>query len=191
MRVKPDPFVATTDLTYSYAASSYLYNSSTGAQGALIGDIRAVRSIYRLASTSNLDEVSPLDPTNDKPQQIEFQPNTSFVHARVDFIDSIEPSSTDCLLKWWEQYNPGTTTITWRAKAYKWPTQLTAEPIALSMPNDFQRTLLFWGCLRHMERREYGQAEDQKFEKERKRFRSKYSERPGQELIGTCIPRLV
>ena len=32
-RIKPDPIVATTDGTYSYVASSVLYDSSDGTQG--------------------------------------------------------------------------------------------------------------------------------------------------------------
>jgi hypothetical protein len=189
MRVKPDPFVATTDGTYSYAASSKLYVSTTGAQGALVGDIRAVREVYRLKSVASLDELSPLDPNADKPQIMTFDSGIPKIFARVDFIDSIARGASDCTMKWWEQYNPGTTTITWRAKAYKWPTQLTAEGIALAMPVDFQHTLLFWDCLRHMERREYGRVDPVLYDKEEKRFRSKYMAKSGQEILGQAHVR--
>lgn len=188
MRVKPDPFVATTDAVYTYAASSFLYNATTGAQGSLIGDIRDVKEVYRLPSAQSLDDLTPLDPTSDKPQYIEYH-NPRRVIARVDVIPSIEPDSTDCTLKWWEQYNPGTTTITWRAVAYTWPSQLTSENVALKMPADFQRTLLLWGCLRHMERREYGKVDPVMHIRERMRFRTKYQARSGQNIMGVAQPR--
>lgn len=189
MRVKPDPFVETVDGEYSQAASTSLYDSSDGTQGALVGDIRTVRKIYRLPASSTLDNLTPIDPANDKPQYVDFDPTPQRIVARVDVVDSKKADNEDCILKWWEQYNPGDTTITWRAWAYTWPDQLTAETVDLTMPEDFQRTLLLWGCLRHMERREFGRFDPVEHALERKRFRSKYGSRTGQDIKGVAQPR--
>jgi len=189
MRVKPDPFVASTAATFTQVASSTLYDSTTGAQGALVGDIRAVREVYRLPSVASLDDLTPLDPNADKPQQMSFDAGMRKIFARIDFIDSIGQNALDCTLKWWEQYDPGTTTITWRAKAYKWPTELTDENEALSVPVDFQRTLLLWKCIGHTERREYGKVDPELYKEEMRRFRTKYMAKQGQELLGTANTR--
>ena len=190
-RVKPDPFIATTDGTYSYVASSTLYVSTTGAQGALVGDIRAVRDVYSLNSGVSIFDFQSLDPSSSKPNQIEYTQSTDRIHARMSCIDSLGPNLTDCTIRWWEGNNPGTTTVDWRAIAYKWPTQLTAETIALSMPEDFQNTLLFWGVLRHLERREYGRGDYPfaAYEKELKRFKAKYGRMANMDNLGVCFPR--
>lgn len=191
VRVKPDPFFATIDGTYSYAAPSTLYVSTTGAQGALVGDIRKVADVYSLSSSVSIFDYQTLDPSSGKPNQIEPSQTSDVVHARVSCIDSLGPNLSDCTIRWWEGNNPGTTTVVWRAKAYKWPAQLTAETIALSMPEDFQNTLLFWGVLRHLERREYGRGDYPfaAFEKEKKRFRAKYGRMANMDNLGVCFPR--
>lgn len=193
MRVKPDPFFATTDAVYTYAASSYLYDASTGAQGSLVGDIRAVREIYiDTTNMSTLDELA-LDTNFTRVVQAEVLPKENKVHLRFDATDSIAANSSDCTIKWPALYNPGTTTITWRAKAYKWPTQLTAESVALSMPEEFQPSLLFYHVLKHIERREFGRNSDALalYRDELSRFRLKYAKMPSFEGDMTCLPRML
>ena len=177
MRVRPDPFLATTDATYSYAASTYLYDSTTGAQGSLSGDIRTVREVYSFNNSVSIFDNSTIDPASDKPNQLELTPTKDRVTMRVEVIDSIAPSSSDCTIKIFHGNNPGTTTTTWKCLAYKWPAQLTSEAIALSIPADFQRTLLWLEVLKVLERREYGRNDMafQQGEFYRKQFRKKYN----------------
>jgi hypothetical protein len=192
-RVKPDPFFATTSGTYSYAASSTLYVSTTGAQGSLVGDIRAVRELYiDTTNMSSLDELA-LDTNFTRVTEVETRPTENRVKVRFDATDSLGAGLADCTIKWPAMYNPGTTTIAWRAVAYTWPTQITSEAIALSVPEDFQHSLLFLHVLKHIERREFGRNDDAEimYQRALSRFRLKYSKMPAFDGDLTCRPRLV
>jgi hypothetical protein len=175
-RVKPDPFFATTAATYSYAASSYLYDSSDGEQGDLVGDIREVRKIYSYDNSASIFDVYTLDPASDKPNQIIYRPTTDGVISVTDVIPSTNPNSADCTIKLWEGNNPGTTTEVWRAEAYKWPDQLTSPSITLTIPADFQTSLLYWAVIKEMDVDEYNAVGDpwQLYEKYKAQFYRKY-----------------
>lgn len=190
MRVRPDPFITTVDSTYSYVASSSIYDSSTGAKGALVGDVRLVKEIYSFDSSVGIFDYQTLDPTSDKPNQFLSQPSVERVSTRIDCIQSVKPDSSDCVIKWWEGNNPGATTVTWRCVCYKWPTQLTSESIALSIPEDFIDTLLYHAVMRRIRRREYTTEGEsfQTYEYYLKEFRDRYNRSPTQEL-NVCFPR--
>lgn len=190
-RVKPDPFMATTDVTYSYAASSYLYDASTGAQGSLVGDVRTVKEVYSYSNSVSIFDFQTLDPSSDKPNQVEFTATKDRVSARISVVESKAASASDCLIKWWEGNNPGTTTVVWRARAYLWPSQLTAESVSLTLPHDFHDTILLYGVLKRLERREYGTPDNMLmlWENEMKRFRKKYLHSADQDRMGFCLPR--
>ena len=193
MRVKPDPFVATTTAVYTYAATSTLYVSTTGAQGALVGDIRAVREVYSYLTGLALFGTQTIDPASAKPNILDRTFGLNRTVARCAGIDSIEPNSTDCTIRWWEGNNPGTTTVTWRAEAYKWPTQLTAESIALSIPADFQRTLLLGKLKAHIEQREFGEVSEglkREIKEAKGDFRGRYGKAMSQDMNGVCLSRV-
>jgi hypothetical protein len=193
MRVKPDPFMATTTAVYTYAASSYLYVATTGAQGALVGDIRSVREIYiDTTNMSSLDELA-LDTNFTRVTEVETRPTENRIKVRFDSTDSLGANLTDCNIKWPAMYNPGTTTIAWKAIAYTWPTQITAESIALSIPEDYQHSLLYLHVLKFIERREFGRNDDSaiQYREALSKFRAKYSKMPAFDGDMTCRPRLV
>lgn len=185
-RVRPDPFLTTVDgaTTYSYVATSYIHNSTENTSGALVGDVRAVREIYSYNNSVSIFDYQTLDPASEKPNQVEFTQTKDRVTARFDCIDSIAPSSSDCTIKLYATNNPGVTTTVWRCLCYLWPNQLTAESVALSVPADFQRTLLFMGVLKHLERREYGQNQFalSEYDMYRKKFRRKYNAQASSDL---------
>jgi hypothetical protein len=183
-RVRPDPFFATTDGTYTYTAASSLYDSSANTQGSLVGDVRTVTELYSYSNSVSIFDNQTLDPASEKPNQFEFTQTKDRVTMRLDCIDSLGPTLSDCTLKIYVTNNPGTTTTTWRAVAYKWPTQLTSENVALSVPADFQDTLLFFEVLKRLERREYGENAFtfQQAEYYRKRFRRKYNAQSDSDL---------
>lgn len=191
MRIKPDPFFASTDETYSYVASSSLYVSTTGEQGALVGDIRAVRDLYTLSAIDDILTPGQIGPTSSRPYTFERTARGLITHAVFDGDDSIEPDSSDCTIKWWAENNPGDTTTTWRGVAYKWPTQLDTENIALSVPADFHDTLFLEMVLARTEKREYGRATFTKedYEKEKKRFVNKYQRMSAAGETGWSVPR--
>jgi hypothetical protein len=187
MRVRPDPFFKTVNATYSYAASSYVYKSDTGAQGSLVGDIRTIKEIYSFTADSETLSTSTVDTSSYKPNQYQSLPSVDKIVARIDVIQSIKPGAADCTVKWWEGNNPGATTIDWRCIAYTWPTQITSESVSLSMPEDFLDTLLFHAVMKRIRRQEYGTEGEnfQTYEHYYKEFRSRYSHAPTQTLLIT------
>lgn len=189
-RIKPDPFMTTTDLTYGYVATNVLFDSSEGVKGSAVGDVRTVRKIYSFATSLNIFGFTPLDPGSARPYRILRSGNQDCVGAPVDFVQSKEPDSSDCLIKWWEGNNPGSTTVLWRAEAYKWPAQLLSESIALTIPDDYQDTLLMEGVLKRIQRREFGRDDDRVIAHDRqlKRFRSAFSSVPNQDGPLECRP---
>lgn len=191
-RVRPDPFLATTDATYSYSAAAALYDSSAGTQGSLCGDIRTVKEVYSFNSSVSIFDYQTIDPSSEKPNQVETTQTKDRVTMRCDVIDSIGPSLSDCTVKLYSSNNPGTTTTVWRAVAYKWPAQLTSESIALSVPADFQDTMLFFEVMKRLERREYGENAFtfQQAEYYRKKFRRKYNAQASSDLR-VAPPRVV
>lgn len=189
-RVKPDPFFATDDETYSYAASDYVYDSSDGTQGSLVGDIRTIKQIYSFDSEVNIFDYQTIDPASSKPNQVEQTPTRDRVTARIDVIESNQPDSSDCTVKWWEENNPGDTTTTWRCVAYKWPDQLTSENMSLTINHAFHDTLLYYAVLRRLERREYHRNDEafRKYEFWLKRYRNRINRAVTQD-IKVCYPR--
>ena len=179
-RVKPDPFMTTVAATYGYVATARLHDSSEGTSGSLIGDVRTVRKIYSLSSSIDILGFTALDPGSARPYTLNRRGNWDEVEARCEFVQSKLPDSSDALIKWWEGNDPGATTIYWRAEAYLWPTQLLSESISLTVPEDFQDSLLMEGVLKRIDRREFGRSEErmQMYEFEKKRFRTKYSATP-------------
>lgn len=190
MRIVPDPFFATTDGVYSYTASNVIYDSSDGTQGATQYDIRTVREIYSFDSDVSIFDLQTIDPASDKPNQVQAMPTTDRVSARIDVKDSLRPNNTDCLVKWWEGNNPGTTTTTWRARCYKWPAKLTSESIDLSIPDEYHDNLLLYAVLKRLERREFGENRFMTSEYERllKRFRTR-TNKVARQSLDICWPR--
>lgn len=184
MRVRPDPFLTTADATYSYVAATSFHDSSANTSGATVGDIRTVKDIYSYNNSVSIFDNQTLDPASEKPNQVEFTQTKERVTMRFDCIDSISPSASDCTVKIYATNNPGVTTTTWRGTTYLWPTQLTAETISLSIPADFQDTLLFMEVLKRLERREYGENtfSFQQAEYYRKKFRRKYNTQVNSDL---------
>lgn len=177
MRVRPDPFMTTADTTYSYVAATSFHDSSTGASGSVVGDVRTVKEIYSFNNSVSIFDYQTLDPASEKPNQVEFTQTKDRVTMRFDCIDSIAPAASDCTVKLYATNNPGVTTTVWRGVCYLWPAQLTSETIQLSIPADCHDTLLFMEVLKRLERREYGENNFsfQQAEYYRKRFRRKYN----------------
>lgn len=143
MRVKPDPFLVTAAGTFEYVASSSLFSSVGGVLGATQWDIRDIGSIYALDGHAGQfaygghDRISHYPLQADNPGDVEGR-----VKAPADWVPSKEALSADCLITFWEDNDPGTTTIEWRAEAYRWPTQFTAESVAFEVPEGHQELLL-------------------------------------------------
>lgn len=191
MRAKPDPFLTTVSGTYTYYPALSLYDASLGTKGALVGDVRAVRGLYiDVTDLATLDQVS----LNNNFQRVvkgEFRPNNNRIYINFDGTDSLGPLLSDSLIKWPALYNPGATTITWRAEAYFWPAQLLTEAIALSIPEDFQESLLLQHVLKGIQRKEFGSGTDalRDYNTARSAFRLKYSKMKSQDGDLVAIPR--
>jgi hypothetical protein len=118
-RVRPDPFFATTDATYSYTAATSIYDSSAGTQGSLSGDVRTVKEIYSFNNSVSIFDYQTLDPASEKPNQVEFTQTKDRVTMRFDCVDSLGPTLSDCTVKLYATNNPGTTTTVWRAFVHR------------------------------------------------------------------------
>jgi hypothetical protein len=188
-RVMPDPFLATAASTFTYTAATSLYDASTGAQGSLVGDVRAVRDIYLDSSSLATIDALALDTNFFRAVKSESLPTERRIHVNFSSLDSRGAGLSDCTIKWPFLYNPGATTLTWRAVAYLWPTQLTSESIALQIPEDFQHTLLLLHVIKNIQRREFGREDAADYKSELSRFRVKYAKMASQGNGMTCNPR--
>lgn len=151
MRIVPDPFLTTVAGTFQYAASTSLFSSVGGTQGATQYDVRLVSRIYSISDS--LSYGGDYGRT-----KYAYEPNSDFseVTAPVTVIQSKKANAEDCQLIWWEQTDPGSTTIDWRAEAYRWPNQLLSESVDLEIPDGFQDTLLLYKVLKRLGIRQFG-----------------------------------
>lgn len=156
MRVTPDPFLTTVAGTFQYAASSALFSSVGGVKGATQYDIRAVTRIFSFNNNQRIFAYNSQDIVSDRPYEEESGEGFSEVRAVQDVIQSIKPLSADCQIIWWEDQDPGATTIDWRAECYRWPTQFLSETIDLEVPDGWQDTMLLWHVLRRLGIKQYG-----------------------------------
>jgi hypothetical protein len=143
MRIKPDPFLTTTAGTFEYTASSALFSSVGGVRGATQWDIRDLGRIYALDGLAEQFAYGGHDRISHRPLQVENPMHPGgVVTAPADWHPSREALSADCSIVFWEDNDPGTTTIEWRAEAYRWPTQFLSEGIAFEVPEGHQELLL-------------------------------------------------
>lgn len=158
MRVTPDPFLTTVAGTYQYDASSTLFDSTGGVKGTTTYDIYNVSKLYSFSKDNQfLYRYNGAGNVNsNRPYTSGSGINRGEVAARADLIKSIEPGSADCSIIWWEENDPGATTIDWRAECYRYPNQLTSEGIALECPSQYQDTLLLWLVLKRLGVRQFG-----------------------------------
>ncbi len=191
MRVKPDPFFATLAATYTYTPATCLYDATTGVQGSLVGDVRAVRAIY--IDSTNMDAIDEMALSTGFRRVVlgDYRPRETRVQIQFDETDSLGAGLSDCVVKWPALYNPGATTIIWKAEAYLWPNQLVSENIALGIPEDYQERLLLQHTLKSIQRREYGKGTDAaaEYNQARSEFRLKYSKMKSQDGDLIAIPR--
>jgi hypothetical protein len=170
MRLNPDGYIHTAAGTYEYAASTYIYD---GVANTTRYDIRTVKRIWTYnIRNSNIFAYGGINKTTHRPEYEVNAYASDEIEVPFDLVPSIAANSTDCKVRFWSQNDPGTTTDVLRVSAYRWPTQFTAETVALSIPDQFQRGLLKYAVLRDLEYTEYGSADrpEVMYEKELKKF---------------------
>jgi hypothetical protein len=175
MRIKPDPFFATTAGVFAYNA-----NTATGS----LYDIRTVNDVYQLQSNDFINLLNPIINNTTRSLRKEKTKDGVTIHQVFDCIESKrsafaeESNGTyDCSVDIWAENDPGTTTTTYRAECYRWPLPISSESIALELPDDWHDTLLFFGVLSRTERREYGSPigpATQEYEILKKKFFSRF-----------------
>lgn len=174
LRILPDPYFTTTAATYSYIANVVCLSSVTATPGGSVGDVRMVREVYRRDPVPGAGDDFGRQPY---PDRIARDSAGGRFLAPIQCQGSGSPLADDCAVLWDLGQDPGDNTTLWRARAYRWPTQLSAEGIALTIPDDFAFDLLFEGVAAIIERAQYGKAdyplgmENQHM----KRFMTKYS----------------
>jgi hypothetical protein len=147
-RTKPDPYLSTTDGVYTYTLGA---------------TIRRVSRVYALATNNNYNFNYPAYNGWDggwyKQPKMNNRLGSPEIDVPVDSVEALSPDSASCQIIFPSQNNPGTTTDVFLLEQYKWPTQLTAESIALSIPESFATTLLYYKVLRLLEEQEYHNAD--------------------------------
>lgn len=157
MRINPDPFVHTTSGTYLYTASSALYS---GVDNTTQFDIREVKRVYTYnIRNSAIFAYGGWNRISHRPDSMVNPYASDEIDLAADFTPSIKPSASDAQIAFWRENNPGTGTDVIRAVAFKWPTQIVSENIALSIPEQFQRQLLKAAVLKDLEATEYGRSD--------------------------------
>lgn len=156
MRVLPDPFLTTAAATYDYTASNSFYSSSGGAKGATQYDIRNVEAVFAFNNDRTIFAYNDEDIVSQRPYWALNHLASAEVLATFDTVKSLEPNNTDCTFTWWEDNDPGVTTIDWRGIVWRWPTQFTGEGVSLEIPDGFQQTLLLYWILNNLGIRQYG-----------------------------------
>lgn len=156
MRVLPDPFLTTQAGVFSYPASSALFSSVGGVKGGTQWDIRTVSRIYAFNNDQRVFAYNSQDIVSDRPYEEENGAASTEVRAVEDVTPSVKPLAADCTLTWWEDQDPGDTTIDWRAVAYRWPTQFLSESVDLEVPDGFQDTLLLYNVLQRAGVKQFG-----------------------------------
>lgn len=192
-RVQPDPYFETSDGIYSYVANERIRTADlVRTPGDLVGDVRSVSRIYSFLPRGcgvygywNNGYYGMWDCTV-RPEQVQYGMGEWTLDARWAVVQSSEPSQNDCLIKWQKPNNPRDTTTRWYAETYLWPKQLLSEQVQLTVPSDFQRTLLMELVVAIIEKRAYGRADytAAAVEKDMERFRDKYANTAVQEMTG-------
>ncbi len=193
-RVQPDPYFETLDDIYTYTANERIRTADVPrVPGALVGDVRSISRIYAFLPGGcgvwgywgGGNWFGAWD-CNVRPEQVQYGMGEWTLDARWAVVQSSEPLENDCLVKWQKPNNPGVTTTRWYAETYLWPRQLLSERVPLTVPADFQRTLLMEHVIAIIEKRAYGRDDYTRaaVDEDMKRFRDKYANTQVQELVG-------
>lgn len=147
-RTKPDPFLSTTAGTFTYT---------------LAANIRRVGRVYALSSNQSFNSYFDLFGT--------FSDNTDYkgavafnryaspeINVPCDTQESYSPDTASCKIIFPSQFDPGTTTDVFYIEQYEWPTQLTSESIALSVPEPIATGYLMYKVMRMLEEEGYGNS---------------------------------
>ncbi len=192
-RVYPDPYFQTTDLIYSYVASTACKDASSDTPGAAVGDIRAIRNIYSpdwCGRNGGWPSATPFRGYY-HPQLLQYTLNQANSGLNITQYESRGPGLSDCTIKIDLTNNPGDTEREYFAEAYLWPAQLTSENVALTIPDDFCLDLLFSGVMMMAEIRQYGRGPDMKglYDEAYARFKAKYGNPLAQQITYLTPPR--
>ncbi len=185
MRVQPDPFFTTTDGVYSYVAALACKNADTPEPGDVVGDIRSIARIYSLDPNCRVFPFGlwGMGLWSSRPQRLHVGRGEIWTTARIALVKSREPDSQDCVIKWEKSNNPGNTTKTWFAEAYLWPEQLISTNTPLTIPANYQTTILLETVLAMVEKRDYGRSgySREQYNADMDAFQSEYANDPVEE----------
>ena len=179
-RTKPDPYLSTTDETYTYT---------------LAASVRRVARVYALSTNSNFN-ISYLSyngfnvGTDYKSPKFNDRFASPEVEIPVDTVESVTADSGDAQVIFPAENNPGTTTSVYLMEQYVWPTQLSSESISISIPEGHQTKILYYKILRLLEEQEYGNA-SYSAEKEERAMKEwlRYSNKGARTIPNQTLPR--
>lgn len=171
-RLRPDPVLPTTAATFAYDVDASTI-TAISTDGRLARRVR--RAYVRANDTSNYNY-------GNNPEMYRTDGGTNAVgigmfDAHPSLTESPNPVDSSAnypKVRFDEDDDPGTTTGTYYLVVYMWPTQLTSEAIALTIPDGHQRKVLQSRVLMELELMEYGRSIEweQRFERQIKEFQS-------------------
>jgi len=143
MLVTPDPYFRTTAGVYTYVANTAIRTDEYPDGDA--PDIRNVICVYV--------------PISQRAPWLRHRGVERITSILAGVVQSAVPGADDCKVSFRKSHDPGTTTDTHLARAYRWPKQLTDEDMQMEVPEDFVYTLLYQTVMMMLERAHYGAAE--------------------------------
>jgi hypothetical protein len=157
-RVHPDPYLATLDSTFLYTANSSVYGDAGGTPGALVGDIRELGKPYSQFSSDYRVRYNGFGTNSRLAPAIKDSGWGTVIEYQADVVRSNRPLANDCTVRFWFQNTISATTTVYRVPCWLWPTQVTtaSNSLYLSIPEEFQSTLLLWRCLLFLGIAQYG-----------------------------------
>lgn len=164
---------------FQIIASGALFNSIANSRTSQY-DIKKVSRIYAyLSRTSNFRAYGRGHGNNlINSYNPEWINNSSSERIKIPFTrkPSRKWDSNDEEIVLWRENDPGVTTETYICEAYEWADQLTNEDVDITIPDEYQPTLLKFAILKDVEYTEYGRnnVPQSEYDKYLKKFLTDY-----------------
>jgi len=170
-RLRPDPVLPTTSGTYNYTVDAATIT-------AISTDGRLARRVRKVFTTATI----PSDYNTGRAYGLWSDGGVNAIGMRIyeshpaiqESVGPVNSSAYFPVIRFDANDDPGTTTDVFRLECYMWPTQLTSESVAMTIPDGHQRKVLQSRVMMELELMEYGRSIEweQRFDRQMKEFQS-------------------
>ena len=168
-RLRPDPILPTTSGTYAYTVDAATIT-------AVSNDGRLARRVRRMYVRGNVsldyNSTSAYGTWQDGGVNAIGIPLYNTPAILQESTNPVDSAANYPVVRFDTDDNPGTTTNVFSLELYMWPTQLTAESVALTIPAAHQLRVLMDRVMMEIESDEYGRNDiwEEKYERHLKEF---------------------